>query len=59
MSLVGVADTQFQKPTVSIVLNGEPTMTSDRVRFHNHHIAFVLVDATGRAMSAILRGSEQ
>jgi hypothetical protein len=59
MVLCGVTDTQHKKAQLIIALNAEPTLTPERLRYHSMHTAFCLVDATGRVMGGILRGSER
>ncbi|KAK7197351.1 hypothetical protein NESM_000682400 [Novymonas esmeraldas] len=59
MSLVGVTDSNFKMQEFGIVLNAEPVISKERLRYHELHTTFYIVDAFGACCSALLRGTER
>ncbi|KAG5510598.1 hypothetical protein JKF63_06895 [Porcisia hertigi] len=59
MSLIGVTDRNFKMQEFGIVLNAEPVITKERLRYHELHTTFYIVDAFGCRCSALLRGNER
>lgn len=59
MTLLGVTDRNFQMQEFGIVLNSEPVITKERLRYHELHTTFYVVDAFGACCSALLRGTER
>ncbi|KAG5485582.1 hypothetical protein LSCM1_07671 [Leishmania martiniquensis] len=59
MTLVGVTDRSFRMQEFGIVLNSEPVITKERLRYHELHATFYIVDAFGACCSALLRGTER
>ncbi|CAJ1018249.1 hypothetical protein Q4I30_001574 [Leishmania utingensis] len=59
MTLVGVTDRNFKMQEFGIVLNSEPVITKERLRYHELHTTFYIVDAFGACCSALLRGTER
>ncbi|KAG5486136.1 hypothetical protein LSCM4_06845 [Leishmania orientalis] len=59
MTVVGVTDRSFKMQECGIVLNSEPVITKERLRYHELHTTFYIVDAFGSCCSALLRGTER
>ncbi|GET86409.1 hypothetical protein, conserved [Leishmania tarentolae] len=59
MTLLGVTDSNFKMQELGIVLNSEPVISKERLRYHELHTTFYIVDAFGACCSALLRGTER